>query len=358
MLEGVIMKQLISLIFLFVMITSDGILAQNKPYRVGTTTANFLEMGIGVAGNAMGEAYVSSAHDLSALYWNPAGLAYLNNNEVLFTHQPWIAGIDVNFAGAGIAFPQLGTFAFAVTNMSYGRTEVTTMAAQEGTGETYDADEYAFTLSYGRKIVEWFSFGVNLKYVTSSIWHMSASAMAMDLGVIVDTDFLSPDATRENGLKIGMSICNYGTRMQYDGIDLLQPIDILPNENGNYKDVEGQYRVQGWELPLIFRIGTSVTPILTEHHRISFAVDALHPNNNSESLNVGAQYQLNLVGYGKFFLWGGYRGLFMEDSQYGMTLGAGIYMNLMNNSGIAIGYAYKEMQILSNTSIYTFSITF
>jgi hypothetical protein len=51
---------------------------QSKPYRVGTTTANFLEIGAESAGSAMGEAYVSVARDLSAVYWNPAGLSFMN----------------------------------------------------------------------------------------------------------------------------------------------------------------------------------------------------------------------------------------------------------------------------------------
>jgi len=333
-------------------------MAQNKPYRVGTTAANFLEMGIGSAGNAMGEAYVSVARDISSVYWNPAGIGYLKHNEVLFMHQPWIAGIDINFAGAGFILPSIGTFGLAITNMNYGRTEVTTMSMQDGTGETYAANEYAFTLSYGRKIVQWFSFGASAKYVSSSIWHMTAGAAAVDLGVIVDTHFLSPDGKRENGLKIGMSISNYGTRMKYEGIDLLQPIDILPNENGNYKDVQGQYRLQGWELPLIFRIGTSFTPIVMESQKITIAIDALHPNNNSESINFGTQYEYKMLGYGKFLLQGGYRGVFMDEADYGMTLGVGVQLDLLHNTNIRIGYAYKDMEILSNTSIYSLGITF
>ena len=43
----------------------------------GTTAANFLEMDIGCAATSMGGAYVSVANDISAAYWNPAGLAYV-----------------------------------------------------------------------------------------------------------------------------------------------------------------------------------------------------------------------------------------------------------------------------------------
>ena len=43
-------------------------------YRYGTTTANFLEIGISSNAVAMGEAYVSLADDAVSAYWNPAGL--------------------------------------------------------------------------------------------------------------------------------------------------------------------------------------------------------------------------------------------------------------------------------------------
>ena len=105
----------------------SGLLPQTRPLRVGTTTAGFLEIGIGGAGCAMGEAYVSAARDLSSVYWNPAGLSMMNRTEVAFTYQPWIAGITLSHAGAGIVLPGWGTFGLFFTNMNFGRTAVTTL---------------------------------------------------------------------------------------------------------------------------------------------------------------------------------------------------------------------------------------
>ena len=56
--------------------------------RYGTTTANFLEIGIGSGPSAMGEAYVAVANDISSIYWNPAGLSYLTEPSALFMVQP------------------------------------------------------------------------------------------------------------------------------------------------------------------------------------------------------------------------------------------------------------------------------
>ncbi|MBK7107042.1 MAG: PorV/PorQ family protein [Ignavibacteriae bacterium] len=343
---------------LFLIMITNLVVAQNKPYRVGTTAANFLEMGIGSAANSMGEAYVGVANDISSMYWNPAGLGYIASNEVLFMYQPWVADIKVSFAGAAIIIPQIGTLGLSVTNMDYGKTEVTTMAMQEGTGETYSAGEYSIGLSYGRKLADWFGFGTSIKWISSNIWHLSANALALDLGVMVNTQFFSFSSDRADGMSIGMSISNYGTRIQYDGIDLLVPIDLLPNENGNYKDIEGQYRVQGWELPLIFRVGFAIKPIVSESQQLIIAVDALHPNNNSESINLGTQYEFKFLGMGQFYLRGGYRGLFMEDSEFGLTLGAGVHLKLLNNNNVKMDVAYKEVGIFGNTMTYSIGITF
>ena len=343
---------------LLILFVTTACLFANKPYRVGTTAANFLEMGIGSASNAMGEAYVAVARDLSSIYWNAAGLAYMENNEVLFSYQPWIADIDVAFVGGGVAIPRIGTLALSVTSMNYGRTGVTTLDMQEGTGETFQATEYAASFSYARKLAQWFAFGASAKYVTSSIWHMNAQAMALDLGVLVNTHFLSPSGNRQDGMTIGMSISNYGTRMQYDGMDLLRPIDILPNQNGNYKDVEGQFRLQQWELPLILRLGIAIHPIVTKSQRLTLAVDALHPNNNSESVNLGAEYGYLIAGTGRFLVRAGYRGLYMDETQYGLTFGAGVHLTMLGNKLLKIDYAYKDIGILGNSSIFTLGVTF
>lgn len=350
--------KLFSLLLIIGLLYSDMLLAQTRPYRVGTTTASFLEMGVGSAGCAMGEAYVSMVRDLSSVYWNPAGLSYLQKHEIQFAYQPWINNINLTYAGVALMLPQYGTLAFSFIGLDYGRTEVTTLEMQEGTGESYSAMDIVASFSYSRKLAQWFGFGASIKYITSGIWHMRANAAAVDLGLLVNTGFFTPDGSRENGLTIGMSIANYGTRMKYNGMDLLQPIDISDDESGNYKDVEGQYRLQAWELPLIFRVGVSMIALKTDYNTLRLAVDALHPNNNSESINVGGEYELTLLGKGQLFFRAGYRGLFMDNSEYGLTLGGGIHLSLMNNKKLKVDYAYKSMGLLGNFSMFTIGMTF
>jgi len=328
------------------------------PNRVGTTAANFLEIGYGPAALAMGDAYVSVASDLTSAYWNPAGLAFMEQGEAVFITQPWILDVNTSYAAVGIPIETMGTLALSLIHMGYGDMEVTTLSRQDGTGEIFDANEFAATLSYGRAITDWFAFGAGVKYVSSQIWQVTGSAIAFDLGVLVKTEYFSPTSDQKNGLKIGMSISNYGTKMQYDGINLLNPIDILPDENGNYKDVPGQFRLSSWELPLIFRVGVSLNPIVTENHTVTVAVDALHPNNNSESINLGIEYGVKVATFGKLFLRGGYRALFMNSSEFGLTAGAGFEMYVLGNTSICVDYAYRDIGILGSVNCFGVGIGF
>ena len=70
--------------------------------RYGTTTANFLEIGVGSRATSMGDAYVAVANDVSSIYWNPAGLSNVSRSSALFSIQPWLVDIDMMFAAGGI----------------------------------------------------------------------------------------------------------------------------------------------------------------------------------------------------------------------------------------------------------------
>jgi len=345
-------------LFLIFSVLSFNSMYAQKPMRAGTTTANFLEIGFGAAGNALGDAYVSMVNDVSAIYWNPAGLSVTENNEAMFVAQPWIAGINSSYSAVAINIAGIGTLGLGFINVDYGEMDVTTLAMQEGTGEKFSASDKAFILSYGRRLADWFTFGTSAKYISSSIWHMNANSIAFDLGVIINTPFFSVTGKNEDGINIGMSISNYGLPMKYDGMDLLNTIDISPGEAGNYQDVAGQFKLQEWELPLIFRIGASYNPLVYGNHIVTISVNALHPNNNSESVNVGLQYSVSIPSFGKFFARGGYKALFMDDSQYGLSLGFGILTTLLYNNGIKFDYAYRDVGILGGTHCYGVSVMF
>ena len=283
--------------------------------------------------------------------------------------QPLVADIDMLFVAGAMAIPNIGTLGLGITQISFGDEEVSTLQYQDGTGEFFTANDLAATITFSRKLVSWFSFGSSLKYISSNIWHSSASAVALDLGVQVNTTFFSFTGKDQDGMNLGMSISNYGSRMKYDGIDTYQPIDISEFEEGNYGDVAGQFRTSEWELPLLFRIGFAIKPLVTNFVTVTLAADALHPNNNSESVNVGISMRNTIPGFGEFSINGGIKALYMDETgvdalysgnspEYRATGGAGVKLNYLGNRSLTVDYAYKSMGILGNVNAFTVGISF
>ena len=72
-----------------------------KVTKTGTTAAKFLSIGIGPRAISMGSAFSSVANDASAIYWNPAGIAYSDQFQGFFSNTSLFAGISLNYYWIG-----------------------------------------------------------------------------------------------------------------------------------------------------------------------------------------------------------------------------------------------------------------
>jgi len=167
--------------------------------KAGTTAAEFLKIGVGPRAVGMGGAFVAVSDDVTALYWNPAGISSLESNEIITTHSQWIGDLDFNYIGTVFNFEGIGHFGASLTMLSVPDMLVRTEEFQEGTGERFDAADYAVALAYATTIGERFSIGGNIKFVQQRIWHSKADAFGFDLGSKFKTDFFG-------GMVIGATI--------------------------------------------------------------------------------------------------------------------------------------------------------
>jgi opacity protein-like surface antigen len=294
----------------------------------------------------MGGAFVATASDVSSLYWNPAGASRSNTNEAMFSHSSWFADINYNWAGAMLKLGDAGTVGLNLTYLDYGEMEITTLAEQDGTGQFFSAYDLSMGLTYAYNLTDRFSLGGTVKYIQSKIWNTSASSFAMDFGVLFHSDIY--------GLRIGATITNFGTEMQMDGKDLLVQHDIDPNNYGNNDQILATLQTDEFPLPLTFRIGLAMDVLNSEEHRITLATDALHPNDNDESVNVGAEYMFNnLIAFRV-----GYKSLFLDNSEEGLTAGVGLNYNFTNEFGVRVDYAYQDFGVLDYTQHFSLGIKF
>jgi len=334
-------------LFIF-LIAADLLLAQYKSNvsNVATTAAPFLQIGVGSRAIGMGGAFVATANDASAMYWNPAGLGNLSSAELIFVHTNWLADISFDFAGAILPLGKIGTLGASITMLNMGQMEVRTVDMQNGTGEFFNASDLALAVSYGFSLTDRFALGLNVKYLLQRIWKESAQGFAIDIGTIYQTGI--------TGLRIGAALTNFGTDMQMEGDDLLVYHDIDPNQSGNNDRLFAQMQTQSWPLPLNFQLGVAMDVIQNPTHRLTLATDAIHPIDNQESIHLGSEYAL----MERYFLRLGYRNLFLRNSEEGLTMGGGVSMALLGNFRISIDYAYADFGRLQNAQRFSINLRF
>ena len=341
----------IVVILCFISMASSVALGQglaNDVSKSGTAVATFLEIPIGAQAIGMGGAFVSYANDATALYWNPAGIAMLTQNSFTASHTNWIADTKYDFGGIVLPFGSFGTLGFSVTSLSMADMKVRTVDQPEGTGEYFSAGDIAVGASYARQLTDRFTIGFTAKYVQEAIWHETANAFAIDAGTTFKTDLFG-------GMTIGAVIYNFGTKMQMAGRDTRQFIRIDNTKTGSTDQIATDIEMNSWDLPVLFQFGVSTNVLKAERYRWTVAVDAIHPNDNNESMNIGTEFA-----YQDFlFLRTGYQSLFLSEHVGGFSLGIGVATSgMLNLPSVKFDYAYRNMGVLDNVHTLTLSAQF
>lgn len=299
--------------------------------KSGTTAGQFLKVQIGARAIGMGGAYVAAANDMSSIYWNPAGLDKVRpHGGVTFVHTNWLADTKFDFAAVAVRAGEFGVFALSFTSLSMPDMKVRTEFEPEGTGEFFSAMDMALGVSYARALTDRFRMGFTAKYVRQQIWHMAASTMAFDIGILFRTDF--------DWLTLGMSISNFGPKLQYAGKDVFVNYDFNPEQWGDNANIFANLQTDKWDLPLLFRFGLAMQLLQEGANQLTATAEARHPNDNTESVSGGIEYGFHR----RFFLRAGYQTLFEDQSERGLTMGVGFVYYLSSTVPLSLDYAYAD----------------
>ncbi|MGB9591890.1 MAG: PorV/PorQ family protein, partial [Candidatus Kryptoniota bacterium] len=317
-------------------------LAQTK---TGTTVGQFLLIEPSARTAAMGNAGVTGMNEAISAYFNPASLGVLQSTDVEFTHSTWLAGIMFDYAAAAVKIGQENTLLLSVTSLNSGEINVRTVNQPMGTGEKYSVTDLALGLGYGQRITDRFSVGLHVKYVQETIWHSTLSAAALDFGTLYD---IIP-----NTLRLGASISNFGTRGKYEGTDLQIRYAPNPDMNGSNNTLPGQALTDSYPLPLLFRVGLGYTLNIGASNQFNIVMDAYHPSDNTESISFGGEWKFMDI----FSFRAGYQNLFQQDSEMGLTLGAGIKYDLYKYM-FHFDYAWADAGRLGSTQRFTVGLAF
>jgi hypothetical protein len=312
--------------------------------RVGTTAAQFLKISAGARAVGMGGAYTALANDINAIYWNPAGLARIGGSgEATFNHAEWLAEIQYDFAAFSLN-TGLGSFGLHVISLRTPEEKVRTLASPLGTGQVWDASSFALGASYARMLTDRFAIGMTGKYIQESLFNETSRGMAFDLGVVYQTPF--------EKLSLGAAITNFGSKLRLDGRDIFFNEDPLPEE-GSVDQVASKFRTESYEIPLTLRFGLALEVMNNENMKIVVAADGSHPNDNTEHINSGVEVGMRNV----LFVRGGYKALFQDNSEQGLTLGGGLRYDAVGIN-VKLDYGWADFGRLDTVQFVSFSIRY
>lgn len=263
----------------------------------GTSAGEFLRLGTGARGPAMGDAFTAAADGVSSLHYNPANLGRVEQTEVEASYQNLVLGSGLGQIGAAIPRGERRGWGLSVTYVEYGATNRTTLSTTGGAASavragTFDGHDIAAGVSYGRGLGDW-GLGATARVVSSRIDDASATAFAADLGL----SYRFP----RRPIEAGIVVKNLGTRLRYD----------RANE----------------DLPLLVRGGLS-TKIFRGRLRLS--VEAEKARNERAVVLAGGEFRVGSL----LALRAGYDGR-ADGIDDGLTFGVGV-----SHENLSVDYGY------------------
>jgi hypothetical protein len=260
--------------------------------NIGTSSGEFLMLGAGARGMALGGSFTAMANDVEALYHNPAGLPLMEGGlQGMATVMPYFA--DTNYYWAGFAWPFAGgDYAIGVSlgNFGFGDQPIYTASDPvNASGETYSVSETFASLSFAHAFIDRFTGGLTLKYIQDRLGQASATAFAIDVG----TNFHTELAGRP--IAFAVVIQNLGGSLEHSGSGL--DVGVFPVSDDpeapvvNLDPAPGRFRAQSFPIPTTFRVGLVWDVLSTANNRVSLGGEFNEPNNTDPSWGFAGEYE-------------------------------------------------------------------
>lgn len=265
----------ILILHIAILISCQNLMAQLLPnlggQRAGISSLTFLKNDLSPRSMAMSGANLTLSADGMSSFHNPATMAQAKG--IHFTANDLLLGAGIHQSWFSTIVPLKSSSSALGLNLNYlssGAMKVRTEFQPLGTGAYFYANQLAGGLAYSQLLSDRFSFGANLKVVHERLAQYTNTTVAADLGFLYTTDV--------RDLKFGIVVQNFGGNSALSG-DFLE-IDF------NRSNVT----LDKYAMPTVFRLGASINALDQEDQKVIVAIQLEHPNDNSENLRIGAEY--------------------------------------------------------------------
>lgn len=307
--------------------------------RAGISSFQFLKIGADARGSAMSEAFVAVVNDVSAVYWNPAGLTNSVSDQAIFSHAEWLIDLKHDFAAASLRLDENNIVALSFTSLTTDPMQVTTEYQPTGTGYYFNYRDLAIGGTYARKMTDQFSFGATVRYVRETIADLHTDAVLVDIGTFY---YMGLGSSR-----FSVVVSNFGNNVK--------PAGSVKNGKG-----ESVSSFQEFSPPTLFRLGYAFEPWQNDVNRLTTSIQLNHPNDNAENIRIGAEYEYDKM----FFLRAGVKRTIGESflgksisTAEDLSFGGGVRVPL----GITVAnvdYAFTNFNELGNVHRISVSVTY
>lgn len=310
----------------------------------GQAAVPFLLLAPDSRGGAIGESGTGLADNSSAIFWNPAGIAFLTGQEVSITHSNWLPQFNLDLFYDYLTYRNYieelnGSVTASITYMNYGEF-VRTLDSPDPLG-TFRAFDAALTVGYATKVHSDWGLGFNFRIIHSNLSDQPvgqeqgkgvATTVSFDLaGMWRPSSLVIPfiDEDIGNKLSIGMNLSNLGPKIFYIDKAQADPIPTNLRLGFAYQIFSDEYNSLTYTLDFSkLMVSRDTTGKSDEFYKALFTSWTNRPFNEEIRdvvTSMGLEYWYGQPGD---FLFAIRSGFFYEDPSFGnrkfMTLGAGI----------------------------------
>lgn len=168
---------------------------------VAKYAGEFISLGVGGRALGMGGAVVALANDVTAGYWNPAGLSLINYPQFTLMHDEQFGNlVNYDYGAVALPFGANTSLGFSVIRLGVDDIPNTQHAGVDinnnptndpsqwvrvdpGRVTYFNAADWAFYFTYSKKQSEDFSYGANVKILRRELGDASATGLGVDVGV-------------------------------------------------------------------------------------------------------------------------------------------------------------------------------
>jgi hypothetical protein len=344
----------------------------NDNTAYGGAAAEFLLMGAGARGQALGGAYGALATDVTSMYYNAAGLAQLARPSFMLSTSSYLA--DTRYSWVGLGFPMAGgARAIGISMGSFGFSDqpITTVTDPDGTGRTYSVRETFISGTYSQNFSDRFAAGISLKFINDRLGTAKANGFAVDFG----TNFHASVGARP--IRASFVIQNLGTNLKHSGQDLIVGVTREPPLGTVDVPQEPQsaaLSTTAWTLPVLFRVGVALDLISQGSNRLTVLSEFTQPNNTKPGAGAGFEWSMQNIGQRGFSVAARGSYTIQPDNQIsditlgmatkesdgsftsdGLALGGGIEY-ARGNTRLGFDYAWKSFGTIGSTNFLTFTV--